>query len=110
MAIVESVKAIAKLTKEIGDIELKQKIIELQSEVLDLIEENHHLRMEKTKADDKAQIGDNLEFRNDMYFLREGDETSGPYCSPCWDGEEKLIRMHDSGIGPLCPVCIKGVN
>lgn len=53
----------------------------------------------------------NLVFENNVYYQNLGNrEKDGPFCSCCFDNEEKLIRLHnnldqnDSNLY-YCPKC-----
>jgi regulator of replication initiation timing len=115
--LLDTVKGVASLAKQIGDIELNSKIIDLQSEVYDLIEENHQLRMNMKQLEEKMneledikQIETKLKPIGQAYYYEKGTELDGPYCTGCWDKDNKLIRLHvtetyaDFHLGN-CPVC-----
>jgi regulator of replication initiation timing len=105
MNILQTVKGIANLAKQIGDIELQAKIIDLQSEVYDLIEENHQLRMKMGQLDDVKKIREKLKPVEHVYYLETDNELEGPFCSACWDKEQKLIRLHVVESTGRCPIC-----
>lgn len=110
MEILDTIKSVAGLAKKIGDIELYSQIIDLQTEVFSLIEENHKLRMELNAVDDVKEIERNLEVKENAYYLRKGETLDGPFCTACWDKNNKLIRYHlvETDINfnyGNCPVC-----
>lgn len=92
----ETVKGVSNLVKEIGDIELNRKIIDLQTEVYELIEENHRLKAMNEELLNVKKIEGNLIFKSNVYYLKNGTEEKGPYCSTCWDKDKKLINMHEN--------------
>ncbi|TGB04682.1 hypothetical protein [Halobacillus salinus] len=112
MSVMDTLKTVAGLAQRVGDIELHQQIIGLQTEVYGLLEENHQLRMEMKENKDKQEIEKQLIFEDNFYYLspNPGVYESGPYCSGCWDKENKLVRLHtyetfsDVFLAD-CPVC-----
>ena len=56
--------------------------------------------------------GKNFHFENNAYWLTriEGNRAwyEGPYCSRCYDIDDRLVSMHDGGGAPTgseCPHC-----
>ncbi len=95
MGIVDTLKETVGLIQKVDNIDLYQKMLELQTQTVALVEENRALR-------DRLAVRDQLAFRRNAYW--RGDD--GPYCSRCWDDETKLIRLHDDGKWlPQCPKC-----
>ncbi|VDG98893.1 Uncharacterised protein [Lysinibacillus sphaericus] len=108
MAVLESIKGISNIVKEIGDIDLNKKIIDLQSEVFELLEENYQLKAEVRVLKEAADIQDRLRFKNNMYYFKDDTEDDEPFCTACWDQESKLVRLHiNSWELYTCPVCMK---
>lgn len=110
MNLIETVKAIANITKKIGDIELNSKIIDLQSDVLELLEENHRLRQEIANNENEDKIENSLFVKGHFYYRKNNELEDGPFCTACWDNNKKLIRCHISeSFGGVkmadCPVC-----
>lgn len=88
----EIIKDIISLSKGINDMELKNKILELQTTFYDLNDENRELRFRIEELQNIDHIGNKIEVRGDHYYLND----DGPYCTNCWDSESKLIRILDS--------------
>jgi hypothetical protein len=104
MGVIENMKDVADLVKQFGDIELNRRILTLENEVLDL-------SRDKRRADEKVEelqrvisIKNDLTFRGNEYYLKTTDGEDGPFCSLCWDRDQKLIRLHSGRIEP-CPAC-----
>lgn len=100
MSILSDTKELVKLIQQLGNVDLYQKIVNLQSEILELTEENRNLK-------ERLQKKEKMVFRKPFWY-REGDET--PHCPKCWEAEEKTIHLigpSDSDIGPSyeCPHC-----
>lgn len=106
----DTIKGVAELTREINDLELKRKIIDLQSEVFTLIEENNRLKEEIQQVINAQQINKKLIFKDNGYYHRVDGEEIGPYCTACWDLYKRLIRLHVGDFYQECPVCSKGLG
>lgn len=95
MGILETTKDVLKLAQQVDNIDLMRQLVQLQTEVVSLNEENRALK-------DRLTTRDKLTFRLNSYWI----ENDGPFCSRCWDAESKLIRLHKNpGFHPKCPSC-----
>lgn len=115
MSLYEGIKDVASIVQKADNIELYQKVINLQKEALDLIEENMLLKDRIRRLEEKRLIKDNLVFKDNCYYLKtENDTFDGPFCSTCWDKDNKLIRMRNTiQHNPnfyLCNVCNSNVD
>ena len=95
MGVVDTLKETIGLIQKVDNIDLYRQMLDLQTQVMSLLEENKSLR---TTLETRAT----LTFKSDAYW-RDGNE--GPFCSRCWDDEKKLIRLHLGGLAPACPKC-----
>lgn len=108
MSVINTLKSVTNLVKDIGNIELNQKIIELQTELLELIEENHQVKSEIREMKENEDMEARLKFKDNMYYFKDDLEEKEPFCSACWDNDNKLIRIHTGMYGlQNCPVCLK---
>lgn len=87
----EIVRDIVKLAQGISDMDLKNKILELQSLFYDLNDENRSLRIELEKLKNIQILENELKYRNGVYT--KGNDTEEVYCSVCWDRDKKLTRV-----------------
>jgi hypothetical protein len=113
MGIIETAKEIASTIQKIDNIELYRQIQNLQQEIQDLVDENSELRKRAREAHDLLTVQQQLEFDHNAYWRAlEDGEKQGPFCSNCWDGHKKLIRMHISTDPDYatCPSCDTEVN
>ena len=94
MGAVETVKLIARLVKDLGRTELYAKILDLQSEVMDLTEDRRQLRRELADLKERQQVRESLVFHGNGYWLPQVEGYEGPYCSVCFDTDGKLVRGH----------------
>lgn len=112
MNIIEGFKSATELIQKIDNIELYRKILDLQSEAMGLVDQNNVLKEENKELKEKLKIKDNLVYRNNVYWLRlqEGTED-GPFCSRCWDVDNKLVRhAHLLTNFYVCPQCNMSVR
>src|SRR6266536_3321393 len=76
MGILDTLKDAVVLIQKADNIELNRTILNLQTQVFELVEENRALK-------DKLVVRDQLSHRQNAYW--KGDD--GPYCTRCWDAE-----------------------
>lgn len=110
MSIVDNIKDIANVVRKADSIDLYRQILDLQQEALELVEENINLKNEIREFKNKMDLQEKLTFHDNMYFINNDDENDGPYCTTCWDSENKLVRLHELSYGGhICNACyIKG--
>lgn len=86
---------ILKILDIIKDPDLKIKISQLYGENLKLKDENQTLKKQVDKLKDNQAISSNLVHEDNHYFLLKKDkDKDGPFCTKCWDSDNKLIRLH----------------
>ncbi len=105
----DTAKKALDIANELKHVELKEVILELKKQMMELGEENFAFRKENLalKEQLKEKQEHNMVFDKDKYWNILSDETKdGPYCSACWDADNKAIRMHEDMLfGFVCPVC-----
>jgi hypothetical protein len=102
VGLIENAKDLVALVQKLDNIELIKTVLALQQDAVVLIEENHALKHEVRGLKETLAIREQLVFQHNAYF-RGAD---GPFCSRCWDAEEKLVRLHRAmGYNPRCPSC-----
>ncbi len=95
MGAVDTLKETIGLIQKIDNLELYRQMIDLQTQVFDLVEENRSLK-------ERLSTRETLTFRANAYWAGE----DGPFCSSCWDSKFQLVRLHSQkGFYPSCPVC-----
>lgn len=105
-----NIKDIWNIFNEAGKIEEYQKILDLIDGQFKLRERIEELKSENLELKNKLTLKDNLEFKNNAYYLKNGD---GPFCQACQDNKDKLIRMLPiNSFGNLydCHICKNLVN
>jgi hypothetical protein len=113
-------KQLREIQSRIKDAEFKSLLADLQVALADakvrvaeLEEENLRLRQELAKTKQAEDIRHNLEFRDDVYYLKEPipGRPPGPYCPGCLDSQNKLqvlrrLPKDFEAFGQFeCPAC-----
>ncbi len=75
--------------QEIHNLELYQRVLNLHSDIIALVEENNRLRGENEELGKIVALKQAMQFGEPFYY-QEGDET--PYCPACW--ETKNVTVH----------------
>jgi len=89
MGILDNAKEVAKAVQEIHNLELYQRVLNLHSDIIALVEENNRLRDENKEFAKAIALKNAMRFKEPFYY-QEDDET--PYCPACW--ETKTIAVH----------------
>ena len=105
MGVIGRIKTFFNAVQHMATVEVYEKLHECTKEREQLTEELNSLREE-------LRIKQALTFHNNGYWSFLGWEHGGwdgPYCTVCWDTNDKLVRMHE-GFGShgekcLCRVC-----
>ena len=109
MGIIENAKDAVKLVRKIDNIELYRKILDLQSEAIELIEQSK-LKDEKIAKLKKAlKIKGKMVCKDSAYYLTDGKGKiiDGPFCTKCFDADQDTIRIvaHTTGGQVKCLKC-----
>lgn len=106
MGVLDTIKDVATLVQKADNIELNQKILELQSQIMNLLNENHTLRGQVRDLSERVELQDSLTFKDNMYWRTLDEGVDGPFCSKCWDTDRKLVRLQTLGNqAQYCPAC-----
>lgn len=103
MAVFDELKSIGKVFQEAGKIELYQQILSIQEKLLEMQKRISDLDNENKDLKNKLEIKKTLRFKKNSYWI----DTDGPYCTCCWDDNNKTIRMQPCGNPAIysCPKC-----
>jgi hypothetical protein len=101
--------------KASGKSEGLQALIDLQTVMLELIQDRHRqvleiveLRQTIKQLEQEKQRGEQITFDGASYWKTIGDRRDGPYCQVCYDKEGKLSRLrvfHGTGVNWRCNIC-----
>ena len=107
MGAIDNVKEVAKLVKDLGNMELYRKILDLQGEIMELTQANRELQTRVQELEDTiSQIGQ-MTFRSPFYYV-DGDDV--PHCPRCWEVDKRAVHYpepRNTSVGPQydCPEC-----
>ncbi len=105
MGVLETIKDAVKLAQKLGNVEIAQALIDAQQAALDLMGENQSLRNEVARLKEALELQGTVKYDDGAYWSENGDRD-GPFCTKCWDADEKLIRMkHTNFTWFKCPHC-----
>jgi len=110
MGIFDDLKSAANVLQEAGKLKELQQLLNAQKELLEM------QNMIKTQAEEIEILKEKLKIKGDIFFesnaywlKKENDSKEGPFCSGCWDNQNKqLVYLHlrdDVRNGWTCPVC-----
>ena len=111
MAIYDIAKDAVSLIKDIPSaeirMELQQKILDVQSQALELQAENEKLKKRIEELQDSKELEAKIDWHADGYFTLKDDDKGIKYCGTCWGNNKKLIPMSPSLIlsAGLCLNC-----
>jgi hypothetical protein len=106
MGIVETLRDVLRLVQKADNIQLNQKILELQSQLMDLLSEKQRCEGQIADLHQKLSFQGTLEFRDNMYWRSDPNQEDGPFCSRCWDVNRNAVRLQLTGDGAMwCPEC-----
>src|SRR5215475_2533405 len=101
--------------KASGKSEGLQALVDLQTAMLELIQDRHRqvleiveLRQTIKQLEQEKQRGEQITFDGASYWKTIGDRRDGPYCQVCYDKEGKLSRLrvfHGTGVNWRCNIC-----
>ena len=104
----EAVKDAIGVADQLRNVELKQKMVDVQMECLKLAEDNASLRQELIALREQVKLRQVMQFKDNAWWRDIGEgKTEGPFCPKCLDGDNKPVRMSDYSDfhAWMCPVC-----
>lgn len=91
MTLSNSIKEIKNLAVGMENLQLISKLIDLQAQAYEILDENRELRLELERIKRQDETAADLEYLADFYYRKSDD--SGPYCPVCWDAKRLLINV-----------------
>ena len=96
------------MANEAGNIELAQKVLDLQSEANLIQEELSNLKEENRRLRDASDIDSKLIMKRGVYFLEDDsvhESRRGPFCTQCWAMKQKLVPLEVIAEDEACYDC-----
>ena len=106
MGLLDNIKSAVSVAQKLKDRKLIEHLMNLQMSVLEYQERLHNLEAENKALKEKLTVKESLVVEHGVYFSKTGDKTDGPFCTRCWDSDDKLLRLRvlESGTA-TCPQC-----
>lgn len=109
MSIIDNIKDVVKLVQKIDNLELLQKILNLQTEVIDLTEQLKQKDEIISQLKDALDLKGRLTCKDSAYYLtnKNGKIIDGPFCTKCFDVDHFKCRLVPDNKEPqvICPNC-----
>ncbi len=109
MSIIENAKEAVKLVQQIDNIELYRKILDLQTEAIELTDQ---LKQKDEKIDqlrEALELKGNFICKDSAYYIADesGKIIDGPFCTKCFDVNHLKCRLVANTKEPqvICPNC-----
>ena len=109
------IKTASDAIKASGKSEGLQALIDLQTAMLELIQQRHEqvleivqLRETIKQLEQEKQRAEHITFDGSSYWKTIEDRRDGPYCQVCYDKEGKLARLRvfkGTGVNWKCNIC-----
>ncbi len=101
-----------RVSEKFRDLELKQAMQALQTQILDVQQENTKLREENTRLNNLLTTRDEMKSSGPHNYFYKNGQTDAPYCPKCWQSDQKEVLLPEpakfaAGVGRQCTVCDK---
>lgn len=104
VGLIDDIKTVAKTAQDMGNIDTYTKLLDVQRDALDLMEENQQLRARVHALEEQIAHRDELEFRNGRYYYKSALDL-GPVCPKCYKDSGIVCKLSNSTLGPFCAHC-----
>lgn len=108
MSILDNAKEVVTAVHEIKNLELYERVLNLNAGIMDLVEENRKLKGEKEELEKKVKLREAMKFKAPFYY-QEGDDT--PFCPSCFESNKHeavhvtFIFENERDTRWDCPAC-----
>jgi hypothetical protein len=107
MSIIDNAKELATAVHEIKNLELYERVLNLNAGIVDLVEENRQLRAEKDELQKTLKLRENMRFEEPFYY--QGDDKT-PFCPSCMECKDSAVHVvfesnNSAAIYWHCPAC-----
>ena len=117
MSLIENAKDAVKLVQQIGNSELYEKLIALQSDALAMADENWNLKEQVRSLEQQLEeqkklldVTEDMEYVEDGgFYVRKSERDNGKsisYCPLCFKSDGKIVPLYpDPGFNRGCYKC-----
>ena len=114
MSIIDDAKSVVDLIRKSGNIDLQQKIVDLQGQIVELVQERNEFKNEVAQLKEASVFKESLFFEQNVYWVNKANKKDGPYCPVCWDTKKLAVRLQvnkDGGYDTYyCGACKEHVH
>ena len=89
MGILEDAKQVASAVHEINNLELYQRVLNLRTDILDLVEDNKRLHDENADLKRTLATREQMKFSEPFYYQ---DDDRTPFCPACWETKQTAVH------------------
>lgn len=100
-----AIRKIKRMAMRLHDAELQRRLAALQAEAVHRFEEDARRWRQVPAPAAVVERRGALSFRNDVFWLKEGEAEEGPLCPGCWGRQHRAVLMQISGETWSCPAC-----
>jgi hypothetical protein len=95
MGAIDTAKEIAGLVQKYNDVPLMKHIVELQTEVVELVQQNREKDQTIEKLKRAMELKGKVVCEHSAYYEvnEHGEKVSGPFCTNCFDNEHAPRRL-----------------
>lgn len=90
MTILDTIKDVVAVVQKADNIDLMKHVLALQTQIQEILEENHNLKDTNRKLEESLKFAESLTFTAPFYFAPE-DEI--PLCPRCWEVEKTAVHV-----------------
>ena len=106
MDAIKILKEVFTAAQKSNDIEMVQKVITAQEEVINMQDKITKLQSENQKLKEKVKLNKNIErYQGTTLITLKSDNPKIPYCSTCYGNDNKLIQLKIKGDLCQCLNC-----
>lgn len=105
IGVVDQVKEIAALAQKVQNLELYEKLVSFQAEIVALQNENTELHGRVRELQQKVNLREQMKFKDNLYWLQTGDSMDGPYCPKCYNEDQGARKLLSESYLIFCPSC-----
>lgn len=107
MGVIDNVNDVAKLVKDLGNMDLYRQILDLQGEIMELTQTNRDLQTKVSELKHTLIQIRKMKFRSPFYYA-DGDNV--PHCPRCGEVDKQSVHFPEPlsvhvGIRYDCPQC-----
>jgi len=107
MGTIDNIKLLVSTAKRLKDPELMAHVLDVQTSVLELKDRLERAEKENKTLKQQLEIKESIFHKSGLYFTKNNEEVDGPFCTRCWDVDNKLVRLPVTrgNRWTLCPEC-----